>query len=252
MISVHEKCVPEKVSRGWRRSKLINKDTFKSMITTLAWSPILWHGGVRKEKNFDKAYFAVIDIDNGMSLKEAINEKFADFDCIIGTTKSHGIKGDRFRVIFRLDKPIIDVNVWRATHEGLIEMSGADKSCKDGARWYYPCKQIVHDAMDRQGITVGHSNVNKENKAQQQSGFTQKKPSTGSANIKYFLDYIRKPIEKGDPRGRNDGTYRFGLECVKFGIPFETALTISLNSGIVAQDFQKYHIERQLRHAYKK
>lgn len=250
MISIHKSAIPERVARDWLIGKPKNKDIFIDMITTQAWSPIVWRGGVRKEKNFLKAYFAVIDVDNGMSLKEAINEKFADFDCLIGTTKSHGIKGDRFRVIFRLEKPIYDVNVWRATHEGLIEMFGADKSCKDGARWYYPCKEIVHDAMDRQGITVGHSKVEKCPDPQKTK--LQNSTSTGSANIKYFIDYIKNPIEKGGKIGRNDGTYRFGLECVKFGIPYETALTICLNSGIVAKDFQKYQIERQLKHAYQK
>ena len=99
-----------------------------------------------------------LDFDNGeYTLAQAIND-FCDQVHIIGTTKSHQIaKGnapacDRFRLVLRLTEPITDVMQYKATITPLVERHSADKASVDGARYFFPCKQIV--SIVTEGYTV--------------------------------------------------------------------------------------------------
>ena len=67
--------------------------------------------GYRKRENYlNYCDLIILDIDDGMSIKDA-KDLFCAYDYIIATTKSHqkdkhGIICDRFRVILPTDKPI--------------------------------------------------------------------------------------------------------------------------------------------------
>lgn len=113
-----------------------------SVICQRAWSPCLFSEGIRLEKNFCSADVAALDFDNGLSLADGI-QLFSKFKHCIGTTKSHGLKGDRFRVILFFDSTITNLAIYKSTMTHLIYTYKADRACKDGARFFYPCKDVV-------------------------------------------------------------------------------------------------------------
>lgn len=92
-----------------------------------------------------------LDFDSGeWGLEDA--EKFCQensFTAIIGLTKSHGkAKGglgqpcDRFRLVLKSNKPCFDKDSYEYTLAQLTTLTPSDKSCKDAARFYYPCTKI--------------------------------------------------------------------------------------------------------------
>lgn len=113
-----------------------------SSLCTHVWAPIIYSDGYRREKSFLQSEILALDFDNGMSLDGAVR-KFAPFRHIIGTTKSHGVKGDRFRVLLFFTNPITCLDTFKNTMRIYTELHGADKACKDGARFFFPCKEIV-------------------------------------------------------------------------------------------------------------
>lgn len=109
---------------------------------------------IRNNESFQQIDLLVLDIDDGMTIEEA-KIKFAEYSAIIGTSKSHQkIKNkgksnekaacDRFRVIIPLEG-IIDkaedyLETWLQAQKSWPQI---DTACKDLARFYYPCKEII-------------------------------------------------------------------------------------------------------------
>ncbi len=89
---------------------------------------------------------------------ECAKELLAGFKAIFGTTKSHQKEKasgatvhaacDRFRILLELSVPIDDPEVYIATWLTISEILGSvDEQCKDVARFYFPCVEIVHIAL---------------------------------------------------------------------------------------------------------
>lgn len=112
-------------------------------------SPIIWQKGTRLAENFISALWVALDFDDGTYTLEQARGDWARFAHVIGTTKSHQVEKDgkppcdRFRVLVRADTVCTDAAIYRATITALIEEFGADKTCKDAARFFYPCTSIV-------------------------------------------------------------------------------------------------------------
>ena len=123
--------------------------TAETLITD-AWSPTLYRLPHRLQANFKEAHVAAFDIDDGMTLDEAIT-KVAHLKHLIGTTASHqqqkGEKGpcDRFRVVLFLERPATTVEEYKETIRTLASNLAltADKACMDAARWFTPCTAVV-------------------------------------------------------------------------------------------------------------
>lgn len=116
-----------------------------------------WSGGVfknstRNNENFESADLIALDIDEGLTIESAksiLDEKNLSY--IIGTTKSHGISKngkvacDRFRVIIPFAERIKSKNEFDEIMKAIIsEFPQIDKNAKDCARFFYPCKEVVH------------------------------------------------------------------------------------------------------------
>lgn len=168
MISYCE--VAENRSRGdlyadnWRWAKLTDYARIGRCMSRFVWSPIVWRDGKRKGDNFLGALYCVLDFDDGfMSLAEAINEVFADYKHIIGTTRSHQCstkdgkpikKCDRFRVLLEFEKPIFDLHTYSNNMQDMIERYDTDDSCKDGARFFYSCDNIMSTNACKDSLLV--------------------------------------------------------------------------------------------------
>lgn len=109
------------------------------VVQNYVWSPSVFNG-TRKKSNFKSSDFAVLDIDEGLTIDEAekiISE--ANYACLCLPSLSHTPENHRFRLIFPLSRTITKEDVYVATMEDLYEVFPmADKSClNDTARLYF-------------------------------------------------------------------------------------------------------------------
>jgi hypothetical protein len=109
------------------------------------WSPGTFRDRHRSNANFDSMDLFVADIDGGCTIEEA-KLILAEFECLIGTSRSHQKQKDekppcdRFRVLIPLAEPITSDADFKATWFKFHELLPAiDPACKDAARFYYPC-----------------------------------------------------------------------------------------------------------------
>lgn len=127
----------------------------KLILDGFGWSPGIFKNNYRNLENFQQMEVLALDFDKGMRLEEA-SLVFADYEHIIGTSRSHqkekpGKKGaieppcDRFRVVFRLSKPITSDEEYKATFNKLRQQfPAADPQCSDASRFFFPCISIVY------------------------------------------------------------------------------------------------------------
>lgn len=118
------------------------------IICKKTWSPCLFKDGKRTERNFVAANFAALDFDSPETPLADIHRRICDMTHILGTTKSHqkeknGVICDRFRLLLKFEKPIENIFTYRKTMKKLIDHYGSDKACVDGARFFWPCKEIL-------------------------------------------------------------------------------------------------------------
>jgi hypothetical protein len=118
------------------------------VISQSMWAPGLFRGDIRANANLESVALLTLDFDSGLQLDRAL-EIFSGYRHIIGTSKSHGIEKngvvcDRFRVVLFLEAPATTdaafKEYWFAAFSKWPEM---DKACKDSARFFFPCTQIV-------------------------------------------------------------------------------------------------------------
>lgn len=135
--------------------RLTNMNLLQEKILNSAWSPIIWKNNYAKTDNFEASHFLALDFDTpGDETMDEINHSLQDHKRIIATTKSHnieknGIICDRFRLIIPFTRPITDYKTYKYTYQRALDrFPWADKSCTDGARFFFPSKQIVY--IDRE------------------------------------------------------------------------------------------------------
>jgi hypothetical protein len=188
-------------------------------VAEYTWSPCIWREGIRRQDKFSRADWAVLDFDNGeMTLAQAC-QGFCDMIHIIGTTKSHqvqkgGISCDRFRVLLKFSNPIVNIRDYRYTMSKLIAKYPADPAPKDGARFFFPCKEIVQSAAegyteDVQPAPDWFENVNPKRLA-------------GHRRTSVMPTFARNALLSAVPVGRRNTTwYRLGKDLAKVGMDFD-------------------------------
>lgn len=129
-------------------------------ICSSEWSPSTFGpSGIRSNENWKACSLLVLDIDGGQSLEDA-KVSFKGYKHIIATTRSHGrdkhgVVCDRFRVVICLDQSCIDANDYAATwSEAFAKWPFIDEKCKDPARFYYPCLDVIRIANGQEFAVV--------------------------------------------------------------------------------------------------
>jgi hypothetical protein len=206
-----------------------------ALITRHAWSPCVWLDGRRAKQNFQEARFCVLDFDDGLSLAQA-ERMFADCWHIIGTTKSHQLaKGseapvDRFRVVLRFSETIRNADDFPYTMSYWINRFGADESCKDAARFYWPCREIHSMALD--GDTVDVYTAPPRPPAKNYSAYR----AAGAIPA-----YLHPVLRKGAPEGeRNSTCFRLGAELTRCGFDADRVHQIVAKSPIDLPNDEKW------------
>lgn len=140
----------DKYESGWRNADIDDLERIADGACQFPWSGIQWAGGRRLGAEFRRALFCILDFDTpAFSLAHAIKYVFADYQNIIGPTRSHQkakqTRGgkmlptcDRFRVVLRFDRVIDDLPTYTYNMQHYINEWGADPSAKDGARFFWP------------------------------------------------------------------------------------------------------------------
>ncbi len=187
-----------------------------------AWSPIVWSEGYRKTDNFLSCDYLALDCDDGAWTIESAKSWLAknELKGIIGTTKSHQVaKGekpacDRFRVVVPWDRPITDYRLYRANMEELLRNIPADKACKDGARFFYPCKKIEYFQNGK-----GYPWINIPKPVQRPPN-----PQYAANGIlpKFIQDMLTNPPGEG---GRNTHCFKVAAAMAKFGFSEQDAIS---------------------------
>jgi phage/plasmid-associated DNA primase len=118
------------------------------------------YNGTRKKKNFKCSGFLAIDIDEGMSLEQAMADPYIQkHACLIYTTVSHQKdgKGDRFRVVFELPEAMNELECYERTVKALLErFPMVDKSQNHGASMFCGSKDSNHIVLEG---TLTHKDV---------------------------------------------------------------------------------------------
>ena len=136
------------------RISLVDLGELANIVCYRAWAPIVWLEGTCLSSNFIASHWMALDFENqNYTLKQALKD-WSDSPHVIGLTKSHGFAKvkdpamDRFRIIVPLEKPILDVNTYEFNVGQLIKRYHADETCVDGARFFFPCREIVSVNLD--------------------------------------------------------------------------------------------------------
>ncbi len=235
MISIHTTAKTAlNVAHGWGMAQSVDFDKLAVAVTRYMWSPCVWRDGIRREDHFQEAHVVALDFDEGLTLEEACS-RLCDMQHVIATTKSHQKAKndkpalDRFRVILKLARPIVSLVEYRATVSYLIRFYDADTACKDGARFFYPCVDIVSVNDDRDDFCVEPVSPEEE----------EKKNAKRIANLIAYRGsgFMPRRIEGllkfGAPTGRRNVTV-FGIaaDLTMCGFPKDEIIELILNSPI--------------------
>jgi hypothetical protein len=137
---------------GFVKTEIEFDDIYKTVTSGCAYSPFNFRNGYRKsENNMGGATLLCLDIDQGMTVSEAV-EMMHQYSACIVTTRSHrkeknGMSCDRFRVFFELATPLeIPLEDYESFMQEIFRMFGsvADAATKDLARFYF---SSPHDAQ---------------------------------------------------------------------------------------------------------
>ena len=135
---------------------LKNLDQLAELMLAKAWSPITWKDGLRLSQNFTSAQFIALDFDDGRltlsRAKELLDEMGVSY--ILGTSKSHqkekrsasGVVTppcDRFRLVMMAKCAVTTKDTYEYNMRLSMDVWPCDPSCKDAARFFYPCRDIV-------------------------------------------------------------------------------------------------------------
>lgn len=104
------------------------------------WMPALLDKGARRWQQFaNHAELLAIDIDQGMSIDQALQHPFIAAYCGLGIESSSSTpEHQKFRLVFRLPEAVTDWQIIRICNRYLIELLGvADPSCKDASRFFF-------------------------------------------------------------------------------------------------------------------
>ncbi len=130
-----------------------NAQELWNIISQYTYSPIIYKNNYRLGDNFLYSDLCILDVDNDetsiYSLEDCIRD-FGDLTIMIGSTRSHmlekhGVIAPRFRILIPWEHRITCPFSYKKSIEyaqGLCE--GSDKSTKDLARMFYPCREILY------------------------------------------------------------------------------------------------------------
>jgi hypothetical protein len=91
----------------------------------------------RNNENFKFAEIFAIDVDDGLTIDEALELDVTSSALFLYTTANHRPDKHRFRIVFDLPRPVSDPETYKAIVNKFIALYGSDRNTKDEARIFY-------------------------------------------------------------------------------------------------------------------
>ena len=236
----------------------VKGQAFLDHVTSSVWSPLAWKDGKRANVNFADCSMLALDFDSGVwDIETAINYlKKSNIRGLIGTTKSHqkekttksGVVSpacDRFRMFMTIDRPFLEADRY-SFQMRLIELQfPTDKSCKDLARFFYPCKEIVYVGGEVPYKTLSDDEYLRLKEEQELRRQLTHKKRKGLKKQGMLPSFIMNVLQFGAPEGKRHVTaYRVGAELYKFGWDFEETYAYLAETNLI--DIGENDLERAI------
>lgn len=255
MISVHPSIdisAANKFATGFEAREAATIGELSWLVVSHVWSPIIWKDGRRRQDCFVASDYLALDFDSPeFPLVDAMRS-FQGLAHLIGTTRSHrkekgGVVCDRYRVVVKWSARIESVELYRHNVRAALRMyPDADHACKDGARFFFPCSEIVQleedgDTWDVEPLPVV---------AQTHAAATYRKQVHLSRFAVFCLENVM-PLHT-----RNTACFRLGCEFSRLGVELDDAIARICASPTYANvDMARnrelfMEIEKCVRHGY--
>jgi hypothetical protein len=214
-------------SSGWETREVGSARDIARAVLKFSNSPIEWANGERKRENFVGASWAVLDVDSGCTIKEAV-DIYGSYQHFVGTTKSHQkTKGtqqprDRFRLWIRLEGVCRSPEDYRETLRQLGSRVGADEQAYDAARKYLPCASIVCGNVEGKLANISKfiaPVVEKMETIPSRQGFIPK----------FIKEWMTTGVAEGS---RNASIFKTGYYLSRNGFSKEEILSITMHSNL--------------------
>lgn len=124
---------------GWMNVDVSWDDAFELITTDGYATSSELSSDNRKDENYVSRQLIMVDIDDGMTIQELLNNQFYnEYGAGFYTTARHTDTDHRFRIMFVTEEPITDSQLMKKLIRSLlIVFKSADISCKDSSRLYY-------------------------------------------------------------------------------------------------------------------
>ncbi len=226
-------------------------ELLKRAMVKVSWSPIVYFDGYRSADNFAFSDFMALDFDGGLSIAE-VAEIFRDSAFLIGTTKSHlldkgGVIAERFRLVVPWERRITSRAEYLASIAAYIKKYLADTQCKDAARLFYKCREIIHFQDPEPGLELA-TVTPPEPKREYEPRINQ---HTGermlSSNI---INFLTRGLAFGE--GRNISVFITALELFASGQSEHEIIDLIKGAPFERKGFSDREIESTVRSAIKR
>jgi len=223
--------------KGWLGINLPSAGELSRHVLKYANSPCMWGGGIRNKLNFRFADWFGLDFDEGLELEKA-KVLFAPFLHVIATTKSHQVEKagktcDRFRVFLRFGERCKSVEDYEATAAMLINKYNSDAACKDAARFFWPCKEIVVCKYHGKVIQpVDGAEIAKRMEEQREARRKKLAEMYNSNSTRSIPCYIQNQLSYGVTNNRNTACYKIAASLTELGWPQEEIFSTLISSAI--------------------
>lgn len=218
--------------RGFRYLINPNAGDVKFALCEFVWSPSVFYQGIRREENFTSASTVGLDFDGNLTVEDA-KDIFRNYRHMIGTTRSHTPEKPRLRVLLRLDDVVVEVQEYKRILKYYINKFNSDTACSDGARFYYPCRKIIHTGGHRL-LSTSIPRVSREIKQRKTHGF-EKMPA-------YIIDFLENGHVFGS--GRNESCFKTSCILSKRGYSFDDILHAINDSPFNRDKFSEGELNR--------
>jgi hypothetical protein len=212
----------------------------------------------RIHPNLLQTNVACVDIDERMTIAQAESNDFVRKYCSFGYTSFNHQKEkptpsgdsvsppcDRFRLVFRLEKPIFDADNYVALVTALIDkFQGSDESCKDACRLFYGNTEAQFLNLDP-GAFLPEEVI---------KDLISGSPKLKDAGWKKKKSEVEAGNHQITPGARYDSLYRLGCEYVARGLSFDEAKAAAAfwNKEYCKPPHATSEVERAIGDAYHK
>lgn len=226
------------------------------------WSPCTWWFGTRQKKKFKSTHLCALDFDKGKLTLEGAVKWCNDlgFAYLLGTTKSHQKEKvsksgkvdppcDRFRLIIPYQEPIVSLTQYEYNMKQMMQLLPADSACVDGARFFYPCTDVVACRDKGKALAPIPAPVAQEKTEESIKKFNDR--TKESARLGRLPNWILRATKDGTGiGGRHKMCFRIAATLYSFGWSEERIVALIAQGPLL--DIGLYDVKRQVQYGWAK